>query len=116
MVFHSPELIKYAVNGSIVIGRKKDGFVIEKSGHQRIDDGIGFPGTGWSLNIGKGIFHGIVNCQKLIQIDVPVNQRNGISFPADGLRHNIPEKSTNGIGNPVILVHFDNRAVLLMKV
>ncbi len=79
-VFQTGKFFKNTVNRMIVIRRKQHGFLIKKGSYDRIDYGIRLAGSRRSLNIGNRIFHGVINCQKLIQIDILINQCNGISL------------------------------------
>ena len=43
---------------------------------------FGFSRARWPLYVGKRIFHGVVDCQQLIQIDVLIDQCNRIRLGA----------------------------------
>ena len=60
------------VNGMIIIGNEKHGSLIEKSRNNGIDNRVCLARAGRPLNICQGIFHGIVDGQKLIHINLSV--------------------------------------------
>ena len=62
----------------IVVGREQYGLFVKKSSGNRVQDGIGFSGSRRSLDIGQGVFKPMVDCQELIQIDSPVQQRQRV--------------------------------------
>ena len=64
------QLFAHPINRMIIIRSKQNGLLVKKGCYQCIDDRIGFPGSRRSLDIGKRIFHRIMNGQKLIQIDL----------------------------------------------
>ena len=66
------QLFKYTVDGVIVVGGEKHGLFIEKCGQQGIENGIGLACSRRPLDIGYGVFHGIVDGKELIQIDASV--------------------------------------------
>ena len=65
-VFQFKEFLEYIADRVVVIGSEKNRLLIEESGHNGIDDSIGLAGAGRALDIGSGIFHGVVDRQKLV--------------------------------------------------
>ena len=80
-VFHRRQFFHHFIDGMIVIRGHQHRTVVEERRNNGIDYCHRLAGARRPLYIGDGITHGMVHCQKLIQIYPAAYKGKGIGFP-----------------------------------
>ncbi len=66
MIAETAQLIEHTVHRVVIVGGEEHGPFIKKGCDDRIDDRPGLSGAWGTLDVGQGIFHGIVDRQELV--------------------------------------------------
>ncbi len=116
LIFHVDKLLEHGVDGMIVVGDKKHCPAVKERRGYGIDYGVGLARAGRPLNVCHRIPHGIVDGQKLVQIDLSVHQHDGITLDPSGTVQQVSEKRLYGHRHPILLVHFEDSLILRMQI
>ena len=116
LVLHVHQLLEDGVDGMVVIGGEQHCPLVEKGRDDGVDDGIGLACARRALDVGYGVFHGVVDGQELVQIDLAVQQGKGIALPPDRAVQQVAEKGPDGHRRPLLADHLDDRLVFPVEV
>ncbi len=116
LVFHGQQFFHHSVDGVIVIRHKQHGLFIEKGRDNGVDYGAGFSGSRRPLDIGNGIFHGVIDGQKLVQIHLLFCKYHRIRLSPAGSAHHFTKKCLNGGCHFLFLIHVCDSLIFFVQI
>ena len=100
----------------VVAGNEKNCTFIEECRYDGVHNGVRLTCSRRPLNVGQRVFHGIVDCQKLVEIHFPVQKCYWILFAPDRTLNELPKKRMYRGSDLVLVIHLHDSGILVIKV